>query len=166
MEYTTLGKSGLKVSKIGLGCMGFGSSDWHEWVLDEDESRPIIERAIELGINFFDTADEYSHGESERVLGNVLEGYDRDWTVISTKGYYPTDESDPNAQGLPRKALERALEASLNRLGVDTIDLYQIHRWDDETPIEETLRTLNAAVERGKVRAVCIDGKPLQSHLP
>jgi aryl-alcohol dehydrogenase-like predicted oxidoreductase len=152
MEYTTLGDTGLTVSRICLGCMSFGSTDWHEWVLGEAESRPIIEEAIDLGINFFDTANEYSVGESERILGSVLAEYDPDWPVVSTKGFYSTDESNPNAQGLSRKAIERALEESLDRLGMETIDLYQIHRWDYETPIEETLRALDDAVRRGQVR--------------
>ena len=152
MEYTTLGDTGTKVSRICLGCMSFGSSDWRDWVLDEAESRPIIERAIDLGINFFDTANMYSAGESERILGNVLSGYDRDWPVVATKVYHPMDEDDPNARGLSRKAIEQELRHSLDRLGMETVDLYQIHRWDDDTPIEETLRALDDAVRRGQVR--------------
>ncbi|RQG94091.1 aldo/keto reductase [Natrarchaeobius chitinivorans] len=154
MEYTTLGNTGMTVSRICLGCMSFGSSDWREWVLDEAESRPIIERAIDLGINFFDTANMYSNGESERVLGNVLADYDRDEQVVATKVYHPMDEDDPNSGGLSRKTIEQELEASLDRLGMDTIDLYQTHRWDDDTPIEETLRALDDAVRREKVRYV------------
>ncbi|WP_299333563.1 aldo/keto reductase [Haloplanus sp.] len=152
MEYTTLGDTGTKVSRICLGCMSFGSSDWRDWVLDEAESRPIIERAIELGINFFDTANMYSTGDSERILGNVLADYDRDWPVVATKVYNPMDEANPNARGLSRKAIEQELQHSLDRLGMDTIDLYQIHRWDEDTPIEETLRALDDAVRRGQVR--------------
>jgi aryl-alcohol dehydrogenase-like predicted oxidoreductase len=152
MEYTTLGDTGTKVSRICLGCMSFGSSDWRDWVLDEEESRPIIERAIDLGINFFDTANMYSDGESERVLGNVLADYDRDWPVVATKVYNPMDEDNPNARGLSRKAIEQELQHSLDRLGMETIDLYQIHRWDYDTPIEETLRALDDAVRRGQVR--------------
>ena len=154
MEYTTLGNTGLKVSRICLGCMSFGSGDWREWVLDEEESRPIIERAIDLGINFFDTANVYSQGESERVLGNVLADYDRDWPVVATKVYNPMDEDNPNARGLSRKAIEQELQNSLDRLGMDTVDLYQIHRWDYEAPIEETLRTLNDAIRREQVRYI------------
>ncbi|USZ69758.1 aldo/keto reductase (plasmid) [Halorussus salilacus] len=154
MEYTTLGETGLKVSRICLGCMSFGSSDWREWVLEEEESRPIIERAIDLGINFFDTANMYSQGESERILGNVLADYDRDWPVVATKVYHRMGEDNPNARGLSRKAIEQELENSLDRLGMDTVDLYQIHRWDDETPIEETLRALDDAVRRGQVRYI------------
>jgi aryl-alcohol dehydrogenase-like predicted oxidoreductase len=151
MEYTTLGNTGMEVSRICLGCMSFGSSDWRDWVLDEEESRPILERAIDLGINFFDTANMYSRGESERILGNVLEGR-RDQSVVATKCYFQMDEDDPNSGGLSRKAIEQELENSLDRLGMDTVDLYQIHRWDDETPIEQTLSALDDAVRRGKIR--------------
>jgi len=154
MEYTTLGDTGMDVSRICLGCMSFGSSDWRDWVLDEQESTEIIDRAIDLGINFFDTANMYSVGESERVLGNALEGYDRDWTVVATKVFNPMDDQNPNAQGLSRKAIEQELENSLDRLGMDTIDLYQTHRWDYDAPIGETLRTLDDAVRRGKARYV------------
>ncbi|MEF8902786.1 MAG: aldo/keto reductase [Haloarculaceae archaeon] len=153
MEYTTLGSTGMTVSRICLGCMSFGSSDWRDWVLDEAESREIIERAIDLGINFFDTANVYSLGESERVVGNVLADYDRDAQVVATKVYGEMGE-DPNAQGLSRKAVEQELQNSLDRLGMDTIDLHQTHRWDDETPIEETLRALDDAVRRGQARYI------------
>jgi aryl-alcohol dehydrogenase-like predicted oxidoreductase len=154
MEYTTLGSTGMEVSRICLGCMSFGTSEWRDWVLDEEESRPIIERAIDLGINFFDTANMYSGGESERVLGNVLDDYDRDRFVVATKGYFQMDEDDPNSGGLSRKAIEQELDASLERLGMDTVDLYQTHRWDYDTPVEETLRALDDAVRRGKTRYV------------
>jgi aryl-alcohol dehydrogenase-like predicted oxidoreductase len=154
MEYTTLGSTGMEVSKICLGCMSFGSSDWRPWVLDEEDARPIIERAIELGVNFFDTANMYSNGESERVLGNVLADYDRDEQVVATKVYFQMDDEDPNSGGLSRKTIEQELDNSLDRLGMDTIDLYQTHRWDDRTPIEETLAALTDAVRRGKVRYV------------
>jgi len=154
MEYTTLGSTGIEVSRIALGCMSFGRPEWREWVLEEEESREIIERAIELGINFFDTANMYSLGESERILGNVLGEYDRDEQVVATKVYFEMDEDNPNAQGLSRKAIEQELSNSLDRLGMDTIDLYQIHRWDEETPIEQTLRALDDAVRRGQVRHV------------
>ncbi|UPV76630.1 aldo/keto reductase (plasmid) [Halorussus limi] len=153
MEYTTFGNTGIKVSRICLGCMGFGSSDWRPWVLDPEEGEEIIERAVELGINFFDTANMYSNGESERVLGNALDGR-RDESVVATKCYFQMDEDDPNSGGLSRKAIEKELENSLDRLGMDTIDLYQIHRWDDDTPIEQTLRALDDAVRRGKIRHV------------
>ncbi|WP_436909066.1 aldo/keto reductase [Halosimplex marinum] len=154
MEYTTLGSTGMEVSRICLGCMSFGSSDFRDWVLDEDESRPIIERAIDLGINFFDTANVYSNGESERVLGNVLDDYERDSQVVATKVYGEMVKTNPNASGLSRKAIEQELDNSLDRLGMETVDLYQTHRWDYDTPIEGTLRTLDDAVRRGQVRHV------------
>ncbi len=153
MEYTTLGRTGMEVSRICLGCMSFGTSDWRDWVLDPDESRPIIDRAIDLGINFFDTANMYSNGESERVLGKALDGH-RNQMVVATKGFFQMDEDDPNSGGLSRKAIEQELQASLDRLGMETVDLYQTHRWDDGTPIEETLRALDDAVRRGKTRYI------------
>ena len=153
MEYTTLGVTGMTVSKLCLGCMSFGDPGWREWVLDEDEGKAIVERALELGINFFDTANMYSNGESERVLGEALAGH-REESVVATKAYFQMDKSDPNSGGLSRKAIEQELEHSLDRLGMETIDLYQIHRWDDETPIEETLAALDDAVRRGKVRHI------------
>jgi aryl-alcohol dehydrogenase-like predicted oxidoreductase len=154
MEYTTLGSTGMEVSRLCLGCMSFGTSEWRDWVLDEDESREVIERAIDLGINFFDSANMYSMGESERVLGTVLDDYDRDGQVVATKGYFQMDEDDPNSGGLSRKAIEQELSNSLSRLGMDTVDLYQIHRWDYDTPIEQTLRALDDAVRRGQARYV------------
>jgi aryl-alcohol dehydrogenase-like predicted oxidoreductase len=153
MEYTTLGDTGMEVSRICLGCMSFGSSDWREWVLDEEEGQEIIDRAIELGINFFDTANMYSMGESERVLGNALEGR-REQQVVATKGYFQMDEDDPNSGGLSRKAIEQELDHSLDRLGMDTVDLYQIHRRDPKTPIETTLGALDDAIRRGKTRYI------------
>ena len=152
MEYTTLGGTGVEVSRVCLGCMSFGTSEWREWVLDEEESNEIIDRAIELGINFFDTANMYSKGESERVLGNALADYDRDEQVVATKVFHPMDEDDPNSGGLSRKTIEQELDDSLERLGMDAVDLYQIHRWDPDTPIEQTLRALDDAVRRGKAR--------------
>ena len=154
MEYTTLGSTGMEVSRLCLGCMSFGTPDWREWVLDEDESREVIERAIDLGINFFDTANMYSMGESERVLGTVLDDYDRDSQVVATKGFFQMDDDNPNSGGLSRKALEQELDNSLERLGMDTVDLYQTHRWDYDAPVEGTLRTLDDAVRRGKARYV------------
>jgi aryl-alcohol dehydrogenase-like predicted oxidoreductase len=151
MEYTTLGDTGTTVSRICLGCMSFGSSDWREWVLEDEESREVIERAIDLGVNFFDTANVYSRGESERVLGKVLADYDRDAQVVATKVYGQMGEG-PNAQGLSRKTIEQELANSLDRLGMGTIDLLQTHRWDYDTPIAETLRALDDAVRRGQVR--------------
>ncbi|MDB9279655.1 aldo/keto reductase [Halorubrum ezzemoulense] len=154
MEYTTLGSTGTTVSKICLGCMSFGDPDWREWVLDEEAGRELVDRAVELGVNFFDTANMYSNGASERVLGDALGEYDREEFVVATKGYFQMDESNPNSGGLSRKAIEQELSNSLDRLGMETVDLYQIHRWDDDTPIEETLAVLDDAVRRGDVRHV------------
>ncbi|MDB2243991.1 aldo/keto reductase [Halorubrum ezzemoulense] len=154
MEYTTLGSTGTTVSKICLGCMSFGDPDWREWVLDEEAGRELVDRAVELGVNFFDTANMYSNGTSERVLGDALGEYDREEFVVATKGYFQMDESNPNSGGLCRKAIEQELSNSLDRLGMETVDLYQIHRWDDDTPIEETLAALDDAVRRGDVRHV------------
>jgi aryl-alcohol dehydrogenase-like predicted oxidoreductase len=150
MEYTTLGSTGLSVSRICLGCMSFGGD--RDWTLSPSESRELIERAIDLGITFFDTANVYSDGESERILGDVLEEYNRDRLVVASKGYFSMDDDNPNASGLSRKAIEQELQHSLDRLGMDAIDLYQIHRFDEETPLEETLTALDDAVRRGDVR--------------
>jgi len=155
MEYTPLGSTGLEVSRICLGCMSFGTTGWKDWLLDEEESRRLIEGAIERGINFFDTANMYSHGESERILGEVLSDHNREEMVVATKVYFPpSEEPQRHATGLSRKTIEQELQNSLDRLGLDTIDLYQIHRWDDDTPIEETLRALDDAVRRGQVRYI------------
>jgi len=153
MEYTTLGGTGMEVSELCLGCMSFGTSDWREWVLDEDESHEIIDRAIDLGINFFDTANFYSLGESERILGDALEGR-REESVVASKVYFEMDEGNPHSGGLSRKAIEQEVAHSLDRLGMDTLDLLQIHRWDDDTPIETTLRTLDDLVRRNQTRYV------------
>ncbi len=153
MEYTTLGSTGMKVSRLCLGCMSFGSSEWREWVLEDDASHEIIDRAVDLGINFFDTANMYSKGESERILGEALEGR-REEMVVATKGYFQMREDDPNSGGLSRKAIEQELAASLDRLGMETVDLYQIHRYDESTPVETTLSTLDDAVRRGQARYV------------
>lgn len=152
MEYTTLGETGITVSRICLGCFPFG--DGEGWKLNHDESEQIIETAIDEGINFFDTANSYSNGESERILGDVVGEYGRDQFVIATKVYNQMDEENPNSGGLSRKAIEQELKKSLSRLDIDTIDLYQIHRWDYNTPIAETLRTLNEVVRRGLVRYI------------
>jgi len=152
MEYTTLGRTGATVSRICLGCMSFGTPEWREWVLGEEQSREIIERAIELGINFFDTANMYSLGESERILGQALSGH-REEAVVATKCYFEMGDH-PNSGGLSRKAIEQELAASRERLGMETIDLYQIHRWDETIPIETTLAALDDAVRRGHVRHV------------
>ena len=152
MEYVSLGRSGLQVSKICLGVMSFGTPKWRSWVLDEEESRPFIARALELGINFFDTADMYSCGISEEVLGRAIKDYvKRDEVVVATKVYFPMGDG-PNDSGLSRKHIFDAIDASLMRLQMDYIDLYQIHRFDIKTPIEETLDALNDLVRIGKVR--------------
>jgi 1-deoxyxylulose-5-phosphate synthase len=152
MQYVNLGRSGLKVSRLCLGMMSYGTPTWRPWVLDEDDSRPIIRRAIELGINFFDTSDMYSKGTSEEVLGRAIKDFSRRHeVVVATKVFYPITE-DPNGRGLSRKHIFDAVDGSLRRLGMDYIDLYQIHRYDVETPIEETLEALHDIVRAGKVR--------------
>ena len=151
MEYVRLGSAGLKVSRICLGTMTYGSKQWREWVLEEEESRPFIRRALELGINFFDTADMYSLGASEEILGRALRdfGPPRDRVVIATKVFSPMGD-DPNQRGLSRKHIMHSIDDSLRRLGTDYVDLYQIHRFDPETPIEETLEALDDVVKAGK----------------
>lgn len=156
MEYVKLGNTGLDVSKICLGCMSFGDSEkWiHDWVLNEEDSRKIIKKALDLGINFFDTANIYSMGTSEEYLGRALKDYaKREEVVIATKIYNRMHEG-PNGQGLSRKSIMQEVEASLERLGTDYIDLLYIHRWDYETPIEETMRALNDLVRSGKVHYI------------
>ncbi len=154
MDYQRLGKSGLKVSRICLGTMTYGSSQWRDWVLDERESRPFIQRALELGINFFDTADAYSLGVSEEILGRALNDFTRrEEVVIASKVFFPMGDK-PNLGGLSRVHIMQAIDDSLRRLGTDYIDLYQIHRWDPETPIEETLEALHDVVKSGKVRYI------------
>ena len=154
MDYINLGHSGLKVTRLCLGTMTYGSPQWRKWVLDEEQSRPFIRRALELGINFFDTADTYSHGESEAVLGRALREYARrEEVVVTTKVYFPMGES-PNEGGLSRVHILNGIEASLKRLGMDYVDLYQIHRYDPVTPIEETLEALHDVVKSGKARYI------------
>jgi 1-deoxyxylulose-5-phosphate synthase len=151
MEYVNLGKAGIKVSRLCLGAMTYGSKRWREWVLEEEEGRPFIRRALELGINFFDTADMYSLGVSEEILGRALKDFagGRDRVVIATKLFNPMGD-DPNQKGLSRKHIRHAIDDSLRRLGTDYVDLYQIHRLDYETPIEETLEALDDVVKEGK----------------
>ncbi len=154
MDYVRLGTTGLKVSRLCLGCMTYGSSKWRPWVLDEAASLPFFKKALEAGINFFDTADMYSAGESERVTGKALKQYARrDEVVIATKVFNPMGEG-PNDAGLSRKHIFDAIDASLSRLGVDHVDLYQIHRFDPETPVEETLEALSDVVRAGKARYI------------
>jgi aryl-alcohol dehydrogenase (NADP+) len=154
MDYVRLGETGLKVSRLCLGCMTFGSSKWRSWVLDEEASLPFFRDALEAGINFFDTADVYSQGESERVTGKALKEYaKRHEVVIATKVNGPMGK-DPNNRGLSRKHILDGIDRSLSRLGVDYVDLYQIHRFDPETPIEETLEALHDVVRAGKARYI------------
>ncbi|MFO0688985.1 MAG: aldo/keto reductase [Myxococcota bacterium] len=153
MKMTVLGRSGMKVSRLCLGCMSYGTPAWRPWVLDEHQARPFFRRAIEAGINFFDTADFYSEGRSEEVVGKCLrEMANLDECVVATKLYFGPDR--PNMTGLSRKHVQQACEASLRRLGVETIDLYQLHRLDPDTPIDETLRALDDLVHAGKIRHV------------
>ena len=151
MEYVNLGTTGMKVSRLCLGMMTYGSSKWREWVLDERASKPLIRRAVEAGINFFDTADIYSLGVSEEVTGRALKefGGSRDNLVIATKVFNPMSDG-PNDRGLSRKHIMSAIDKSLKRLGVDYVDLYQIHRYDAHTPIEETVEALSDVVRAGK----------------
>lgn len=154
MEYVNLGNTGLKVSRICLGMMTYGTPKWRDWVLDEDQSRPFIQRALELGINFFDTADIYSLGVSEEVTGRALRDFARrEEVVIATKVFFPMGEG-PNQGGLSRLHIMNAIDASLQRLGTDYIDVYQIHRLDPDTPIEETLEALHDVVKAGKARYI------------
>ncbi len=154
MEFINLGNTGLKVSRICLGMMTYGTSKWRDWVLDEEESRPFIQRALEAGINFFDTANGYSHGVSEEVTGRALKDFaPRDEVVVATKVYFPVNKK-PNMGGLSRKHLMAQIDLSLQRLGMDYVDLYQIHRWDYETPIEETMEALHDIVKAGKARYI------------
>jgi aryl-alcohol dehydrogenase (NADP+) len=149
MEFVRLGATGMKVSRICLGCMSFGSGQ--DWMLSEDDSRPIVKKALEGGINFFDTADVYSGGQSEAILGRALKdfGPPREELVVATKVYNPMGQG-PNQRGLSRKHIMHSIDASLQRLGMDYVDLYQIHRFDRETPIEETLEALTDVIKAGK----------------
>jgi len=152
MKYVNLGATGMKVSRLALGMMTYGSPAWREWVLDEQASKPLIRRAIEAGINFFDTADMYSLGVSEEVTGRALKEFcgSRENAVIATKVFNPMSDA-PNDRGLSRKHIHTSIDKSLKRLGVDYVDLYQIHRFDPHTPIEETLEALSDLVRAGKV---------------
>ncbi|WP_148863542.1 aldo/keto reductase [Marinobacter fonticola] len=154
MEYRRLGTTGMKVSPLCLGTMTYGTPEWRDWVLDEQASRPFIKKALDAGINFFDTADMYSLGESERVVGKALLDYaKRDDVVLATKVYNPMSDK-PNDRGLSRKHIMQAVDDSLQRLGTDYVDLYQIHRWDYDTPIEETMEALHDVVKAGKARYI------------
>ncbi len=152
MQHVPLGRTGLTVSKVVLGCMSFGSSAWREWVLDEDAAQPLLHRAFDAGINFFDTANVYSSGASEEVIGRFLKAQaKREDVVISTKMFYPSRET-PNLIGLTRENVLSSIEGSLRRLGTDYVDIYQVHRWDALTPIEETMAALHEVVKSGKAR--------------
>ncbi|TBL69067.1 aldo/keto reductase [Paenibacillus thalictri] len=156
MEYVKLGNTGLEVSRICLGCMGFGVAErWtHQWVIDEENSRPVIKKALELGINFFDTANIYSDGTSEEFVGRALKDYaNRDEIVLATKVWGRMHQG-PNGAGLSRKAIMSEIDKSLKRLGTDYVDLYQIHRWDYNTPIEETMEAMHDVVKAGKARYI------------
>jgi len=154
MDYVRLGATGLKVSRLCLGCMTYGSSKWRPWVLDEEAALPFFKKALEVGVNFFDTADVYSQGESERVTGKALKEFaKRHEVVIATKVNGPMG-ADANNRGLSRKHIFDAIDRSLSRLGVDYVDLYQIHRFDPDTPVEETLEALHDVVRAGKARYI------------
>ena len=161
MDYVKLGRTGLDISRLCLGCMTYGVPERgaHPWTLNEDASRPLIRQALEAGINFFDTANTYSDGTSEEFLGRALKEFARrDEIVLATKVYFPLgnreDAKKPNRSGLSRKAIFQSIDASLSRLGTDYVDLYQIHRWDYATPIEETLEALHDVVKAGKARHI------------
>ena len=155
MKYINLGKTGMKVSRLCLGMMSYGSKTWREWVLTEEDAKPFIKRALEAGINFFDTADVYSTGESERITGRLLRelGGRREDVIVATKVHGQMSD-DVNDRGLSRKHILDSIDKSLQRLGMDYVDLYQIHRWDYETPIEETMEALNDVVRAGKARYI------------
>ena len=153
MQYVNLGKTGLKVSRLCLGMMTYGSKKLREWFLEEKEAKPFVKRALDAGINFFDTADVYSLGESERITGNLLKDVKRENIVVATKVYQQMS-NDPNDRGLSRKHILDSIDNSLKRLQMDYVDLYQIHRWDYDTPIEETMEALNDVVRAGKARYI------------
>lgn len=156
MDYVNLGRTGLRVSRVCLGCMTYGVPERgaHPWSLDEEKSRPFFKRALELGINFFDTANTYSDGTSEEIVGRALRDFARrEEIVLATKVFFPMREG-PNARGLSRKSIMTEIDASLRRLGTDYVDLYQIHRWDQHAPIEETLEALHDVIKAGKARYI------------
>jgi len=150
METVRFGKTGMQVSRLCLGCMTYGSPKWREWILDEEASRPFIREALEKGINFFDTADVYSIGASEEILGRALKEYAKRRDVVVATKVHGAMGPDPNAKGLSRKHIMEGIDASLKRLGMDYVDLYQIHRFDPNTPMEETMEALNDVVRAGK----------------
>lgn len=154
MQYVPLGRTGLSVSKVALGCMSFGDSSWRDWILDEADSQPLLKMTLDAGINFFDTANVYSSGMSEEVVGRFLKANTRrDEVVISTKMFYPSRET-PNQMGLTRENILSSIDGCLQRLGTDYVDIYQVHRWDDLNPIEETMAALHEVVKSGKARFI------------
>jgi aryl-alcohol dehydrogenase-like predicted oxidoreductase len=155
MQYVNLGKTGMMVSRLCLGMMSYGSKQWRDWILEEEDAKPFVKRALDAGINFFDTADVYSLGESEKVTGNLLKyfGVKRETVVVATKVNSPMSD-DINDRGLSRKHIMDSIDRSLKRLQMDYVDLYQIHRWDYNTPIEETMEALNDVVRAGKARYI------------
>jgi len=155
MQYVNLGKTGMKVSRLCLGMMSYGSKQWRPWVLEQEEAKPFVQRALDAGINFFDTADVYSTGESERITGGLLKelGVKRENMIVATKVNGQMSD-DINDRGLSRKHILDSIDKSLKRLQMDYVDLYQIHRWDYEVPIEETMETLNDVVRAGKARYI------------
>jgi aryl-alcohol dehydrogenase (NADP+) len=155
MQYVNLGRTGIQVSRLCLGMMTYGSKSWRPWILEKDEARPFLKRALDAGINFLDTADVYSLGASEQVLGDLVRslGVNRDHLVVATKVYQPMSE-DVNDRGLSRKHILASIDRSLKRLQMDHVDLYQIHRWDYQTPIEETMQALHDVVRVGKARHI------------
>ena len=168
MQYVNLGRTGTRVSRVCLGMMTYGSPRWREWMLDEVAARPIVQRAVELGVNFFDTADVYSAGESERITGKLVREYcRRDEAVVATKVMHPVlddpsidapslapNDVPPNRRGLSRKHIMAAIDASLQRLGLDHVDLYQIHHWDDRYALDEMMETMARLQEEGKTRYI------------
>ncbi|HSM45514.1 MAG TPA: aldo/keto reductase, partial [Acidimicrobiia bacterium] len=161
MDYVSLGNTGLKVSRVCLGMMSYGDPSWREWVLDEDHAEPLVRQAADLGVTFFDTADIYSLGVSEEITGNLLRRAfpRREDYVVATKVRFPMSEG-PNDAGLSRGHILDSIDASLRRLGLDYVDLYQIHRWDPDTPIEETMETLDDCVRSGKTRYIGASSMP------
>ncbi len=155
MQYVRFGNTGLQVSRLCLGMMSYGSKHWRKWVLEEPEARPFMKRALDAGLNFFDTADVYSRGASETILGNLLKAFAvrREDVVVATKVYNPMSDA-PNDRGLSRKHILESIDRSLRRLQLDYVDLYQIHRWDHNTPIEETMEALHDVVRAGKARYI------------
>jgi len=153
MKKIVLGSTGLSVSGVALGCMSFGSDQWRPWILNEPESRRLLGRALDAGVNFFDTANVYSVGESERILGRFLKGVPRDKVVVATKGFYPTPDN-PHPPGLSRANIIYSVDTSLKRLGLDTIDIFQVHRWDEATPVAETMAAFAEVVKAGKARFI------------